>query len=126
MGSQARHKKLKKLEEKMTDQANVYVKNNLTDGLQAFRYSIPEGTSDLDVSIESGNEEMVYLVRTQTFLTIEAPSGVTPSNCQFVVSNEELLSWETNSDHWKVEIKPNSFLPDTPTNVTIDVGPEET
>ena len=118
-------KKLKIKEEKMADQADVYVKNNLTDEIQAIRYLIPSGNSDLNLSITSGNQEKVGLVRTETSLTIEAPSGVDPAVCPFSVSNEELLSWETNSDHWAVEIKPNNLPPNTPTSVNVEVGETE-
>jgi hypothetical protein len=110
----------------MVDKADVYVKNKLTGDIRAIRYCLPSGNSDLDISITSGNEEMIHLVRTETYLVIEPPSGVDPAGCPFSVSNEELLSWSTMDDHWKVEIKPNNLPPDTPTTVNVDVGEDET
>jgi hypothetical protein len=108
----------------MADEADVNVKNNLnvTGPVGVVRYFLPGGNSDLDISIESGNEEMIHLVRTETYLVIEPPSEVNPAECQFIVSNEELLTWETNNDHWKVEIKPNNLPPETPTTVNIDLN----
>ena len=106
----------------MADQADVYVKNKLTEAVGAVRYCLPGGNSDLDISIGGGNEEMIYLVRSQTYMTIKLPGGVYTADCPFSVSNEELLSWETMDDCWTVEIKPNNLPPDTPTTVNIDLG----
>lgn len=110
----------------MVDKADVYVKNNLTDTIRAIRYCLPGGNSDLDISITSGNEEMIHLVRTESYLVIKLPSGVYTVDCPFSVSNEELLSWSTMDDHWTVEIKPNNLLPNAPTDVNVYVGEEET
>jgi len=106
----------------MAEQANVYVKNNLADDINAIRYCRPGGNSDLDISIASEDEEMIYLVRTQTYLVLKAPNGVDTESCPFRVSNEDLLSWSTTDDHWTVEIKPNNLPPDTPTDVNVYVG----
>lgn len=108
----------------MADQADVYVKNNLnvTAPVGVVRYCLPGDNSDLDISIGSGNEEMVYLVRSQTYMTINLPDGVYTADCQFSVSNEELLSWETMDGSWAVEIKPNNVSHDSPTTVNIDLN----
>ena len=106
----------------MADQADVYVKNNLTAPIGVVRYCLPGGDSDLDISIGGGNEEMIYLVRSQTYMTIKPPSGKYTSDCTFSVSKEELLAWSTMDDHWTVEIKPNNVSPDAPTTVNIDLG----
>lgn len=106
----------------MVDQANVYVKNHLTDAIAAVR-SVPGET---EISIAHGEKEMFLLIRTQISLTIKTPPGKNTSSCSFKVSNEELLSWEANDDHWTVEIKENNLPPDTPTSATVDVGEEET
>jgi hypothetical protein len=106
----------------MAEQANVYVKNNLTDAINVIRYCFPGGNSDLDISIASEDEEMIYLVRTQTYLVLKAPNGVDTESCPFSVSNEDLLSWSTTDGHWTVEIKPNNLPPDTPTDVNVYVG----
>lgn len=110
----------------MAEQADVYVKNLCTDDIQAARYCLPGDNKDLDISITNGNQEMVFLVRTETYLVIKPPSGVITQSCLFSVSNEELLSWETMDDQWKVEIKDNTLLPEAPTTVNVDVGPNET
>lgn len=109
----------------MADQVDVYVRNNLTNNIRAIRYCLPGDNSDLDISITSGNVECVHLVITETYLVIEPPGGQDPAECPFSVSNEELLAWTTKEDHWKVEIKPNSLPPDTPTTVNVDVGEKE-
>jgi hypothetical protein len=106
----------------MVDQAEVYVKNHLTDAIGAVR-SVP---GEPEISIASGDKEIFYLIRTQISLTIKAPPEVNAGNCPFKVSNEELLSWEANDDLWTVEIKENSLPPETPTSATVDVGEEET
>ncbi|MGD2088598.1 MAG: hypothetical protein PVH61_20645 [Candidatus Aminicenantes bacterium] len=106
----------------MADQADVYVNNNLADTISAARYCLPGENKDLEVSITSGNDEMIHLVRTETYLIIEPPSGKYTSDCTFSVSNEELLAWETMDDHWKVEIKPNNLPPDTPTTANVEVS----
>ena len=108
----------------MADQANVYVKNNSTHPIEAVRYCLPGGDSDLDVSIASDNEEMVYLVKSQTYMTIKLPNGEYTSNHTFRVSNEELLSWSTMGDRWTVEIKSNELGADLPTDVNVYVGEE--
>ena len=109
----------------MVDEADVYVNNNLADTIGAVRYCLPGENSDLEVSITSGNEEMIHLVRTETYLVIKPPSGKYTSDYTFIVSNEELLAWSTMDDHWKVEIKPNTLPPDTPTSATVEVGAVE-
>jgi hypothetical protein len=110
----------------MADQANVYVRNKLTEPIGATRYCLPGGDSDLDISIASENEEMVYLVRSQTYLVIKLPAGVYTAECPFRVSNEELLSWSTMDDRWTVEIKSNELGSNVPTDVNVAVGPKET
>ena len=109
----------------MADEADVYVNNNLTNTIGAVRYCLPGEESDLDVSITSGNEEMIHLVKAETYLVIAPPSGQNPGGCPFSVSNEELLAWTAMTDHWKVEIKPNTLPPDTPTSANVEVGAVE-
>ncbi len=113
----------------MVDKADVYVKNKLTGDIsgdiRAIRYCLPGDNSDLDITINPGNEEMIHLVRTESYLVIKALDGVDPADCSCSVSNEELLSCEPD-DHWKVEIKPNNLQPTSPTTANVDVGPKET
>jgi hypothetical protein len=108
----------------MADQANVYVRNNLPGPIGAIRYCLPGGDSDLDISIAGENEEMIYLVRSQTYMTIKLPNGVYTADCPFRVSNEELLSWSTMDVHWTVEIKSNELGSNVPTDVNVYVGEE--
>jgi hypothetical protein len=110
----------------MADQVNVYVRNNLSDTIGAIRYCLPGGNSDLDISITSENEEMIYLVRSQTYMTIKLPSGRDTADCPFSVSNEDLLSWSTMDHYWTIEIKPNDLGSNVPTDVNVYVGEEET
>ena len=106
----------------MADQADVYVKNNLTAPIGVVRYCLPGGNGDLDISVAGGNEEMIYLVRSQTYMTVKLPSGMHTEDCPFSVSNEELLGWSTMDNHWTVEIIPNNVPPNSPTTVNIDLG----
>lgn len=106
----------------MADQCDVYVKNNLSETIAATRYCLPGENSDLDISIAVGEEEKIYIARTQSYLTITLPNGTNTANCPFSVSNEDLLSWTAADDHWTVEIKPNNVPPDTPTTVNIELG----
>lgn len=106
-------------------EVDVYVSNNLTDTIGAVRYCLPGENSDLEVSIVSGNEEMIHLVKEETYLAIEPPNGGSPAGYPFSVSNEELLVWTAMNDHWKVEIKPNTLPPDTPTSANVEVGAVE-
>ena len=106
----------------MVDQAEVYVRNNLTDAIRSVR-SVP---GDPEIAIANGEKEMFLLIRTQISLTIKTPPGVNARNCPIKVSNEELLSCEANDDHWTIEIKENDLFPETPTSATVDVGEEET
>jgi hypothetical protein len=106
----------------MVDQAEVYVRNNLTDAIRAVR-SIPGET---EISIAYGEQKMFYLIRTQISLTIKTPPGVNARNCPIKVSNEKLLSCDADDDHWTIEIKENDLFPETPTSATVDVGEEET
>jgi hypothetical protein len=105
----------------MADQADVYIKNLLNDAIEVTRIFL-DSYSDLDITIASGNEEMFYIIRSETYLIIKLPCGVYTADCPFIVSNEELLSWSTMDDHWTVEIKPNSLPPDTPTTTNVIVG----
>jgi hypothetical protein len=108
----------------MADQANVYVRNNSTHAIGAVRYCLPGGDFDLDISIASENEEMIYLVRSQTYLVIKLPNGKYTADHTLVVSNEELLSWSTLDDQWTVEIKHNELGSNVPTDVNVYVGEE--
>ena len=106
----------------MADQCDVYVKNNLSETVAATRYCLPGDNSDLDLSIAGGEEDYLFLVRAQSYLTITPPNGTNTANCPFSVSNEDLLSWTAANGHWKVEIKPNNVPPDAPTTVNIELG----
>jgi hypothetical protein len=106
----------------MADQCDVYVRNNLSETIGATRFCLPGDNNDLDLSITAGNEDKIYLAITQSYLTINLPAGMNTAKCPFSVSNEDLLSWTTMDDRWKVEIKPNNVPPDTPTTVNIDLG----
>jgi hypothetical protein len=105
----------------MADQADVYIKNLLNDDIEVTR-NFPDGYSDLDITIASGNEEMIYLARAETYLIIKLPSGVYTADSSLNVSNEELLSWSTMDDHWRVEIKYNNLPLNTPTIANVTVG----
>lgn len=109
----------------MVDQANVYVRNKLDGNIQATRYCLPGDNRDLDIFITNGNQEMVYLIKGETYLVITPSNGVNVSTCPFLVSNEKLLSWDPVDDHWRVEIRENTLRPEAPTTVNIDIGEDE-
>jgi len=106
----------------MVDKADVYVQNSFTNEIHAVRYCLPGDTSDLDIAISSGGEESVHIVRTESYLVITLPEGVYTTDCQFSVSNEDLLSWSTMDDYWRIEIKNNSLPPEAPTTVNVEIS----
>ena len=107
----------------MADQADVYIKNALTEAIYAVRY-LSGVSSDLDITIASGDEEKILLPGTDVYLVITAPRGIDIKESSILVKSDmdlEVSCSRTNSN-WKIQIMPNSLPPEVPTTVNITVG----
>ena len=108
----------------MADQADVFVKNTFPEGsVHVIRY-LSDGSSDLEVTIDSGGEEKIYLGGTDVHLIINAPGGVdTKERLAKVRSDLDLaVSYSRTNSNWKVQVTPNSSLAEVPTTVNISIG----
>lgn len=106
----------------MAEQADVYVKNDLTGAIGAVRYLVGGG-SDLDITIASGIKEKIFLPEPGVLLAITPPNGNGTEGYSFdVTADESIISWSTESSRWTVEIIDNSVPPEVPTTVNITVG----
>jgi len=107
----------------MAEQADFYVKNKFSGAIDVTR-NLPGGGSDLKITIAPGNEEKIYLVGTDSSLTIKAPGGIdTKGHPIDVKSDLDLaVSFSRTTNSWKINIVPNNIVPDLPTTVNISVG----
>jgi hypothetical protein len=111
----------------MVEQADVYVKNISADGLmgdiRAIR-KLPDGSSDIDVTITPGNEEKILLWSTEVSLIISPPNGWTIDDCLCDVrKGSDIVSCSETDPNWTIQIKvPNDGNPEGPTTVNVDVG----
>ena len=71
----------------MADQAYVYVKNNLTGGINATRM-LPNGSKASITTIGSSNREKITLLGPDEWVVITAPPGVDTKNCVFSVKSD--------------------------------------
>jgi len=110
----------------MADQAYVYVKNNLTGGINATRM-LPNGSAASATTISSTNREKITLLGPDEWVVITAPAGVDTKNCVISVKSDvdlDTLHSRTESN-WTIKIVPNELPPDTPTDVNITLGEDE-
>lgn len=107
----------------MADRADVYIKNVLTDDIHVIR-RLPDGSSDLDVTIATGNEEMVHLPGPEVSLLINAPEGLDTKDCPFKVKSgvDLAVSCSRTDSNWGMNIVPNELPPEVPLTVNITVG----
>ena len=107
----------------MADRADVIIRNELVGDIKVVR-KLPDGSSDLEVTITNGNEEQVHLASTEISLCIEAPEGVDTKECPFHVTSDVDLavSCSRTESNWIVQIIPNDLPPDTPTTVNVTLG----
>ena len=109
----------------MADRADVYVKNVLTDPINVIR-KLPDGTSDLDITIANGNEEMIHLPNPEVSLGINVP-GVETRDC-FITKRSDIdmaVSYSRTDSNWTMNIVPNDLPPEVPLTVNITVGGNE-
>jgi len=110
----------------MADQAYVYVKNNLTGGIDASRM-LPDGSVASTTTIGSGNREKITLLGPEEWVVVTAPDGVDSKTCvASVKSDVDLDTLHSRTDsNWTLKIVPNELPPDAPTNVNITLGEDE-
>ncbi len=110
----------------MIEQADFYVNNTFQTAVQVSR-KLADGSTDLNVSVDPGEEEMVPVQGTDVSLVIEAPGGIDIKEC-FLRSRAEVdlgvLVSRTDS-HWKINIVPNDLEPEAPTTVNVKIGVDE-
>ena len=107
----------------MADRADVFVKNVLAGNINVIR-KLPDGSSDLEVTIANGNEEQIHLASPEVSLLINAPKRVDTKDCPFNVKSDVDLAVSCSRTHsnWTVQIVPNDLPPDSPTTVNVTVG----
>jgi hypothetical protein len=111
----------------MADNADVYVRNVLTDDINVVRKN-PDGEIDITITIAKGNEEKIFLASPEVSLVINGPEGMDTKECPVKVKSEvDLAVTHSRTDsNWTIKIVPNDLRPSTPTTVNIDIGEDET
>jgi hypothetical protein len=116
---------LKKLKggHKMAEQADVYVKNNLVGDITVAR-KLPDGSSDLNITVTNGNTEQVYLAGTNISLVIHAPEGVDTKEYSLGVRSglDLAVTHSRTGSNWAIKIIPNDLPPEVPTTVNVNIG----
>ncbi len=107
----------------MADRADFFIKNHLTDDINAAR-KLPDGTSDLAVVIATGEEEQIHLPGPEVHLHIDAPQGLDIKDCPFNVKSDVDLavSHSRSGAHWTVQVVSSELPPDTPLSANVSVG----
>ena len=107
----------------MAEQTDVYVKNNLNGDISVFRM-LPDGNSDLSITITNGDSEQVYLAGTDVSLVIHAPEGVDIKDYPLGVRTglDLAVSHSRTDSRWTIQIVPNDLPPEVPTTVNVNVG----
>ncbi len=107
----------------MADRADFFIKNHLTDDINAAR-KLPDGTSDWAVVITTGNEEQVHLAGPEVLLRIDAPEGLDTKDCPFNVKSDVDLavSHSRSGSNWTLQVVSSELPPDTPLSANVSVG----
>jgi len=108
----------------MAEQADVFVKNNLTDTVVVQR-KLANGTIDLTENVAPGTvSPRIPLIGLDVFIIINAPAGVDTKTCPFKVRADVdvTVACSRTDSYWKLQIVPNSLPPDAPTTVNVSVG----
>jgi len=107
----------------MAEQADVYVKNKFSGDITVIR-KLPDGSSDLNITITYGNTEQVYLAGTDVSLVIQAPEGVDTKDYPLVVRTglDLAVSHSRTDSNWRIRIEPNDLPPEVPTTVNVEAG----
>lgn len=110
----------------MADRADFYVKNAVTGDIRINRL-LPDGSSDLDIAIANGAEEIVHLPGPEVSLRISAPEGIDIREHPFKVKSDVDLavSHSRSGSTWTLKIDANDLPPDAPTTVNVSVGEPE-
>lgn len=108
----------------MAEQADVFVKNNLTSTIVVQR-GLSGGTFDLEESVAPGTvSPVIPLIGLDVFIIVNAPAGVDTKTCPFKVRADVDVSvaCSRTDSYWKLQIVPNSLPPEAPTTVNVSVG----
>lgn len=108
----------------MIEQTDVYVKNTyFTESIQVSR-KLPDGSSDLNITVAKGNEEKIYLGGLDVSLLIKAPNGAEIRYCPVKVRADVDMgvSHSRTDATWSMKILPNSLEPELPITVNVTVG----
>ena len=107
----------------MVEQADVYVRNISTGDVRTIR-KLSDGSSDIDVTINPGDEEKILLPSTEESLIISPPSGWIINDCSCEVKKgADFMSCSENASNWIIKIQvPNDAVPEVPNDVNIDIS----
>jgi hypothetical protein len=108
------------------EQADFYVNNSFDAAVQVSR-KLADGSTDLNISVDPGDNEKVPIQGTDVSLVIEAPAGIDIKD--YILKSKAgvdlaVLVSRTDS-HWKINIVPNDLEPEAPTTVNVNVGEDE-
>jgi hypothetical protein len=109
----------------MVEQADVYVKNIISIGspppdIRVIR-KLPDGSSDIDVTITPGDEEKIPLPSTDVKLIANTLDGWTINGT--VTKGDDIISCSRNSPDLIIQIMvPNSAVPEVPTTVNVEIS----
>lgn len=110
----------------MIEQAEVFVKNTyFEEPIQVIR-KLPDGSTDLTISVAQWNEEHIPLIGLDVSLVIKAPTGTEIRYCPVKVRADVDMgvSHSRTDSAWSMRILPNSLQPELPITVNITVGPD--
>lgn len=113
----------------MIEQADFYVRNDLTAGSIDVARKLANGSNDYETSIAAGAEKRVPLQSTDVYMVISAPGQVQDlKTCPIKVrAGVDLSISVSRTDRcWTLQITPNNLDPEAPTTVNVSVGPNET
>jgi len=110
----------------MSDQTEVYIKNLLKEGIRVAR-KLPDGSSDMDSFIVSGNEEKFFLPGPEVSLVILAPEGIDSNRVSINLKSDVdlLMLYSRTNSNWSIQIVPNDLAPETPMITYITIGENE-
>lgn len=110
----------------MADQADVYVKNKLTNDIHVAR-KLSNGSIDVEETISNGNTEQINLGSTDVSLLITPPGGTDIKDCYICVRPDVDLDVKCSrtDSKWTLKILPNSLPPEAPTTVNVTIGEDE-
>ncbi len=109
----------------MANRADAYVKNVFKTGNINVIRKLPDGSSDLEVTVEPGTVEMVHLPSPEVTLFIIAPTAMDIKYCRINMKSDVdlAMSCSRTNSNWAIKIIPNDLPPDAPTTLNVEVGP---